>query len=55
MSTSLLILAFNEEKNISTLIDNFIGEFSNVIVVNDASKDKTKKILDDLSLKMKNF
>ncbi len=51
MSTSLLILAFNEEKNISTLIDNFIGEFSNVIVVNDASKDKTKKILDDLSLK----
>ena len=42
------------KKNISTLIDNFIGEFSNVIVVNDASKDKTKKILDDLR-KMKNF
>ena len=44
MSTSLLILAFNEEKNISTLIDNFIGEFSNVIVVNDAVKINKKDI-----------
>ena len=45
----LLILAFNEEENIETVIKNNIDKFNEIIVVDDCSKDNTNKIISELS------
>ena len=42
---SLLILAFNEQKNIKDTILSYINDFSEIIIVNDCSTDDTLKIL----------
>ena len=44
----LFILAFNEEKNIKNTIEDYINDFQYILVINDASTDQTKDILEDL-------
>ncbi len=46
---SLLILAYNEEKNIKDTIFSYIDDFSEIIIINDCSTDNTKKIIEDIS------
>ncbi len=48
-SGCLLILAFNEEENIQTVIEKNIDKFNEIIVVDDCSKDNTNKIINELS------
>ena len=43
MKTSLLILAYNEDQKIESLILKFKDVFNEIIVVNDKSKDKLKR------------
>ena len=45
MKTSLLILEYNEDQKIESLILKFKDVFNEIIVVNDKSKDKTEEIL----------
>lgn len=55
MSTSLLILAYNEEVTIENVIKNYATHFDNLIVINDASTDNTRKLLSDIELDIKNL
>tara|TARA_A100001011_G_scaffold16820_1_gene17527 strand:+ start:12886 stop:13845 length:960 start_codon:yes stop_codon:yes gene_type:complete len=48
---SLLILAYNEEKNIETTISSYINNFDEIIIVNDSSTDKTKEIIENINKK----
>ena len=48
MKFSLIILAYNEEPTIKNVIEKYISKFNNVITVNDASKDQTNSILNNL-------
>ena len=50
----LLILAHNEERNIENVLEELHENFQQIIVVNDASRDSTGKILDNLK-KYKNL
>ena len=54
-NSALLILAYNEENNISNTIEELVNDFDSVLVVNDKSTDETKNILDKLKLKYKNL
>ena len=54
MKTSLLILAYNEDQKIESLILKFKDVFNEIIVVNDKSKDKTEEILSSLQKKFTN-
>jgi len=49
----LLVLAYNEENKIEEAITSQLDIFDEIIVVNDKSKDGTKAILEELSLKHK--
>ncbi len=53
--TTLLILAHNEERNIENVLEELHENFQQIIVVNDASRDSTGKILDNLKKKYKNL
>ena len=53
--TTLLILAHNEERNIENVLEELHENFQQIIVVNDASRDSTSKILDNLKKKYKNL
>jgi len=55
MKTSLLILAYNEDQKIESLILKFKDVFNEIIVVNDKSKDKTEEILSSLQKKYTNL
>ena len=55
MKFSLIILAYNEEPTIKNVIEKYIDRFDNVIVVNDASKDQTESILDNLKKEYSNL
>lgn len=44
----LIILAFNEEKNIRTTVNEVLDFFEEIIIVNDKSKDATHQILEEL-------
>jgi len=44
----LLVLAYNEAVNIKKTIYELIDEFDKIIVINDASKDSTQEILDQI-------
>ena len=46
---SLLVLAYNEENKIRNVIEDYIDLFDEIIVIDDASKDKTKKIIENLN------
>lgn len=52
----IIIPAYNEEKNIGDLLDKLkapeIAEFADVLVMDDASKDKTRKIVLDKALEV---
>jgi glycosyltransferase involved in cell wall biosynthesis len=45
---SLLVLAFNEEKNIEAIINELKDFFVEIIVINDASTDSTEDILNKI-------
>ena len=47
---TLLVLAYNEEENISEVILSLKDEFDDIIVVNDSSQDSTESLLKKLSL-----
>ena len=49
--TTLLILAHNEERNIKNVLEELHENFEQIVVVNDASRDSTGKILDNLKIK----
>ena len=53
--SALLILAYNEEKNIYKTIEELVHDFDLILVINDKSTDETKNILDNLKLKNKNI
>ncbi len=56
MKLSIIIPCYNEEKTISNLIDRISKHYKDdkeVIIVNDASTDNTKKIIKDLEKKYK--
>tara|TARA_Y100000816_G_C26107368_1_gene588942 strand:- start:5064 stop:6023 length:960 start_codon:yes stop_codon:yes gene_type:complete len=55
MKFSLIVLAYNEEPTIEKVIEKYIHSFNNIIVVNDASKDQTKIILETLKKKYSNL
>jgi glycosyltransferase involved in cell wall biosynthesis len=59
MKTSFIIIAYNEERNISNAINSILkqDELKNyeIIVVNDASQDKTVKIIKNFSKNNKNI
>ena len=55
MKFSLIILAYNEEPTIKNVIEKYIDRFDNVIVVNDASKDQTESILNNLKKEYSNL
>ena len=44
-----IILAFNEEKNIEKVVDDFYPYFSKLIIVDDGSTDSTSSILQKLN------
>ena len=43
-----IILAFNEERNIEKVVDDFYPYFSKLIIVDDGSTDSTSSILNNL-------
>jgi len=45
---TLLILAFNEESNLEIVINQFINDFEYLLIVDDASTDNTKNIIENL-------
>ena len=53
--TTLLILAHNEELNIQNVLKDVHSNFEKIIVINDASKDNTGKILDKLKNEYENL
>ena len=55
MSTALLILAYNEEIKIEQVINDFKSIFTKLIVIDDASTDRTHEILQKLSVKTNNL
>ena len=52
---TLLILAYNEEKYIEETIIKYVNDFEKIVVVNDASRDSTLNILENLKLNYKNI
>lgn len=51
----VMILAYNESKNIQKTIEGLVDKFDIVLVVNDCSTDSTPKILDNLETVYKNL
>ena len=49
------VLAFNEEKNIESVLKDYINNFDQVVVVDDGSSDATYKIVKEFSKKNKNL
>ena len=45
---TLLVLAYNEEKYIEETIKDYVNDFEKIVVINDASKDSTLTILENL-------
>lgn len=45
--TLIIILAFNEEKNIGKVVDDLLGKYkkADILVVDDGSEDKTSEVL----------
>ena len=48
----VIVPAFNEQNVIKDIINNLLKNFSNVIVINDGSNDKTLEIINDLDIKI---
>ena len=58
MKTLIIIPTYNEEENIEKIItqtqENLKGHFFSILIVDDNSKDNTRKIVKDLTLKYPN-
>ncbi len=52
---TLIVLAYNEEKNLESTLSEVSNNFDEVIIVNDGSKDKTQEILNKLEKQYKNL
>jgi len=52
---TLLVLAYNEEKYIEETIKDYVNDFEKIVVINDASKDSTLTILENLKSSYKNI
>ncbi len=50
----VIVPAFNEQNVIKDIINNLLKDFSNVIVINDGSNDKTLETINDLDIKILN-
>jgi len=50
----VIVPAFNEQNVIKDIINNLLKNFSNVIVINDGSNDKTLETINDLDIKILN-
>ena len=50
----IIVPAYNEEKVIQTTLEELLDSFSNIIVVNDGSSDRTLSILNDLNVSVIN-
>ena len=48
----VVVPAFNEQKVIKDIINSLLKKFSNVIVVNDGSNDRSLEIINDLDIKV---
>tara|TARA_B100002052_G_C15882677_1_gene600131 strand:- start:2908 stop:3585 length:678 start_codon:yes stop_codon:yes gene_type:complete len=48
----VVVPAFNEQKVIKDIINSLLKKFSNVIVVNDGSNDRTLEIINDIDIKV---
>ncbi len=48
----VIVPAFNEQNVIKDIINNLLKKFSNVIVINDGSNDKTLEMINDLDIKI---
>ena len=48
----VVVPAFNEQKIIKDIINSLLKKFSNVIVVNDGSNDRTLEIINDIDIKV---
>ena len=49
-SSTLVLLAYNEELNIKNSINELFNEFNHILIVNDNSTDKTREIIEKLQL-----
>ena len=49
LSCCILIYAYNEQKNILSVINSLPSFIDEIVVVNDCSNDDTHKILEDIS------
>ena len=52
---TLLVLAYNEEKYIEETIKDYVNDFEKIVVINDASKDSTLTILENLKSSYKKY
>ena len=52
---TLIVLAYNEEKNLESTLSEVSNNFDEVIIANDGSKDKTQEILNKLEKQYKNL
>ena len=52
---TLLILAYNEEQFIKRTVLKYTNDFKEIVIVNDASKDKTLEISRELANKYENI
>ncbi len=48
----VVVPAFNEQKVIKDIINSLLKKFSNVIVVNDGSNDRTLEMINDIDIKV---
>ncbi len=53
--TTLIVLAYNEEKNLEKTLSQVHKNFDEIIIVNDGSKDKTEEVLNKLERQYKNL
>ena len=52
---TLLILAYNEERFIEQTVLKYTNDFKEIVIIDDASKDKTLKIIKELENKYENI
>ena len=55
MRTLIIIPAYNEVKNVPTLINNITKNGYDYIVINDCSTDDSKQVYDKLNIKCLNL
>ena len=54
INSALVVLAYNEQKNLFNSVVEIIEDFNYIIIVNDNSKDKTADVINTLENSYKN-